>query len=676
MKSAIFTGTTFHHRAEPRKHTFSYPMPMLFLSLRDLAGIQRLSNLFGYNKNRALSIHDRDYLRPGNLTIDIKVATLLADHGVAHEVEDIFLLTSPKIFGIAFNPVSFFFCFSHSKELIAVIAEVRNTFKEKHLYFLQGKEGRAMYSMHTGEREKRFYVSPFNKVDGEYDFRIKVTEREARVTINYTREGGKHFTASLQGTFEPLSKESLRKSFMSIGMNTLLILPRIIKEAMKLHYLKKLPVQPKPLVSDDCAYDLREPRLLDRIAWKLVNKYFRQFKKGRIILELPNGELHEYGDPKGSRPATMKVHDYSVFRDLILHHDIGLGDAFVERKYSTNDLTLLLKNFVQNMDVLHTKPTLISYFTTLLRSVKHFMRRNNKLGSRKNIHAHYDLSNDLFETFLDPTMTYSSALYESEEDTLEQAQIRKLDRMAELAQLSADDHVLEIGCGWGSFAIHAASKYGCKVTGITLSQNQLELARKRVHAKGLDHLIELKLIDYRDIEGRYDKIISIEMIEAVGHQYYPTFFENCERLLKEDGIMVLQAITIPDYRFEEASKGADWIQKEIFPGSTIPSLTALSKGMEQSSRFIIENVSHVGKHYARTLREWRELFFENRERILGLGYDERFIRYWQYYLCYCEAGFDSLYTGVHHIRFTRPMNESLIEKPKEHRTELRHLGGL
>ncbi|MCB0345701.1 MAG: DUF1365 family protein, partial [Bdellovibrionales bacterium] len=630
-----------------------------FLALDDMPGIERISRFFGYNRIRALSVNDRDYLRPGNMPISEKLDEILCEHRLKEQVDSVYLLTSPKILGFAFNPVSFFFCFSSCKRLVAVIAEVRNTFDEKILYLLQDQSGPALYCLKTGELSKRFYVSPFNKVDGEYDFDIRVTERDAKVVISYNREGHHHFTATLTGRFTELSAENICKSFLTIAKNTVLILPRIILEAIKLHYLKKLPVQRKPLLTEDFAFDLRQPKMLEKASWKVINRYLTQFTKGRIVVELPNGERHEYGDRSLAIPAVIKVKDYSFFRDLILQHDIGLGEAYVSGKFEVDDLTLMIKHFIANIEVVNRKTPLTARLAGAVQSFRHALNRNNKSGSKRNIHAHYDLSNELFENFLDRTMTYSSGLFLSEDDDLEQAQRNKLDRIAQLAQLKKEDHVLEIGCGWGSFAIHAAENYGCKVTGITLSQNQLELARRRVRAAGLEDLVTLKLIDYRDVVGKFDKIVSVEMIEAVGHQYYPTFFKHCDRLLKPDGLMVLQAITIPDYRFKGAAKGADWIQKHIFPGSTIPSLTALSRAMEKSSCLTIESSSHFGKHYARTLREWRVNFDANEEAIRSLGYDTRFIRTWRYYLSYCEAGFDSLYTGLYHIRFTRPMNASL-----------------
>jgi cyclopropane-fatty-acyl-phospholipid synthase len=274
-----------------------------------------------------------------------------------------------------------------------------------------------------------------------------------------------------------------------------------------------------------------------------------------------------------------------------------------------------------------------------LRAAAHWLRRNTRAGSRRNIAAHYDLGNDFFALFLDASMMYSCALFEDPAATLAEAQRAKLDAVCRKLALGPGDHVLEIGTGWGGFALHAASRYGCRVTTTTISRNQHELARERVRAAGLEARVTLLLEDYRDLRGRYDKLVSIEMIEAIGHQYFGEFFRRCDALLAPGGRMLLQAITIADQRYEAARDEVDFIKRYIFPGCCIPSVTALARAMTASSTLRIEHLEDIGPHYATTLARWRDNLLGNAARVRALGLPESFLRMWVFYLCYCEAGF-------------------------------------
>jgi len=275
----------------------------------------------------------------------------------------------------------------------------------------------------------------------------------------------------------------------------------------------------------------------------------------------------------------------------------------------------------------------------------HWLHKNTKVGSRANITAHYDLGNDFYQLFLDDTMTYSCGIFETDAATLEEASIAKYDRICRKLKLGPSDHVLEIGTGWGGFAIHAARHYGCRVTTTTISPSQYEWAESRVAEAGLDERITLLLADYRDLDGTYDKLVSIEMVEAVGHQFLETFFRCCSRHLKPDGMMVLQAITIADSVYDRHKRSVDFIKRYIFPGSCIPSLTAMCQAMAQSTDLRVVHLEDLAPHYARTLREWRRRFFDNLEQVREMGYSNTFVRMWEYYFCYCEGGFEERYLG-------------------------------
>jgi cyclopropane-fatty-acyl-phospholipid synthase len=278
--------------------------------------------------------------------------------------------------------------------------------------------------------------------------------------------------------------------------------------------------------------------------------------------------------------------------------------------------------------------------------ILHRLRRNTRRGSRRHIRAHYDLSNDLFALFLDPTMTYSSAVFGAPDEPLRAAQERKFAHFGDALQLGPDDHVLEIGCGWGGFARFAATRYGCRVTGITISEAQRDLAAARVHAEGLSPRVEIRLCDYRDVRGRFSKIVSIEMLEAVGRAHWRRFFAACHDVLAPGGLIGLQVITMPDHRFEAYARRCDWIQKHIFPGGILPSLGELCRAMAADAPFTIRELTDIAPHYARTLARWRATFFERLPQVRALGFDERFVRMWDYYLASCEGAFRARALGT------------------------------
>ena len=348
----------------------------------------------------------------------------------------------------------------------------------------------------------------------------------------------------------------------------------------------------------------------------------------------------------GDLTATIEVKDPLFYRAVAFGGSIGAAEAYMEGWWTCDDLVSLFRMFVRQKDLMDGME---NRWANPIRAFLHWLNRNTRKGSRSNIAAHYDLGNDFFELFLDPTLTYSSGIFPTPEATMEEASVEKLDRICRVLELSGDDHVLEIGTGWGSFARHAAANYGCKVTTTTISKQQHAIAAERT--RGLD--VELLLRDYRDLTGTYDKLVTIEMIEAVGHAFYPEFFACCERLLKPGGRMLMQAITINDHYYDQARKEVDFIKKYIFPGSCIPSLTALSSAAAKTTELRLVDLHDITPHYAETLRVWRERFLENRDRIAALGYKEPFLRMWEFYLAYCEGGFRERFLGDVHLVWSR-----------------------
>ena len=395
---------------------------------------------------------------------------------------------------------------------------------------------------------------------------------------------------------------------------------------------------------------------LTRLARQAVLTHLLTLQHGEItLIESDSCQIFGTRTDICSLAVTIYVGDPRFYTDIAFGGSVGAGEAYMSGFWSCDDLTALTRIITRNRDVLDGIETGLARLTIPLRKLFHFLHRNSKHGSRHNIAAHYDLGNDLFALFLDETMTYSCGIFEREDSTLQDASIAKIDRICQKLQLSPNDHMLEIGTGWGTFALHAARQYGCRVTTTTISQEQYEFALQRVHAAGLSDQITVLRQDYRDLKGQYDKLVSIEMIEAVGYAFYDTYFTCCSNLLKPNGIMLLQAIIIADQLYEQAKRSVDFIQRYIFPGSCIPSITTISQSLARATDMRLFHMEDITLHYAETLRHWRERFFANLSRVRALGYSEEFIRMWEFYLCYCEGGFRERVIGDVQMLLTKPL---------------------
>ena len=391
---------------------------------------------------------------------------------------------------------------------------------------------------------------------------------------------------------------------------------------------------------------------------------------GQLTVVDRNG-AHEFGQLGASGPAaTITVHDRRFYRAVVLGGSLGAAEAYIRGDWDSTDLTAAMRVLAQNTRVLAGVERGATKLLVPLRSAVNRWRRNTRAGSKRNIGAHYDLSNDFLALMLDPTMTYSSGIFPSPTSTLETASIEKYDRICRKLQLTPHDHVLEIGTGWGGFAEHAARRYGCRVTTTTISDQQHAYASRRFRDGSLQNRVQLLKHDYRDLSGKYDKLVSIEMIEAVGQKFLPGYFSKCSELLKPNGMMVLQAITIPDHRYDRYRKSVDFIQQYIFPGGFLPSIGAIGGCLARGTDFRFFHAEEFGQDYARTLAAWRRNFWERMDRIQSLGFDERFIRTWHYYLCYCEAGFRERQIGVSHILLTKPAcrRAPILDRLVENRT--------
>lgn len=383
---------------------------------------------------------------------------------------------------------------------------------------------------------------------------------------------------------------------------------------------------------------------------KILLSVLAKIEYGQIEV-IEDGQHHFYPQQHdGSSPmAKMYVHDFSVYKDFVRGGSIGAAEAFIEGKWSSPDLTNLIRIFAKAQEQTDRIESKKSWLSTLKNTVFHKLNRNNQSGSKKNILAHYDLGNELYTRFLDPEMMYSSAIYPHQNASLDEAQIHKLDTICQRLELKPSDHLLEIGTGWGGLAIFAAQRYGCKVTTTTISDAQYEYAEARVNELGLQQQITLLKKDYRDLDGQYDKVVSIEMIEAVGFEYLPSFFKQCNDRLKPDGKLLIQSITIADQRFDYYKNNVDFIQRYIFPGGFLPSITSLAQHMSDHTNMVIESLDDIGLDYARTLADWRTRFLASWNELQNFGYDEKFKRLWVYYLGYCEGAFLERSTSAVHV---------------------------
>lgn len=399
----------------------------------------------------------------------------------------------------------------------------------------------------------------------------------------------------------------------------------------------------------------RQYHVLDSLAKKAVLRVLHTLPSGRLTIE-DQGEHYEFEGVEtcdGVR-AKIVIRDPSAWRDIAFGGSIGAGEAFMAGSWDSPNLVSLIRLMAANVDMLNQFDGSRSLLRRIAERILHRLNANTLRGSRRNISAHYDLGNEFFRLFLDPSMMYSAAIFPCSGATLEQASIHKLDTVCRKLDLKPDDHLLEIGTGWGGLAIYAAQHFGCRVTTTTISREQYDYARAAVADAGLESRVSVMLEDYRNLKGQYDKLVSIEMIEAVGHEYYGRYFEQCSHLLAPHGRMLIQAITIPQQRYEAAKNSVDFIQRYIFPGGGLPSIEVIEECVAKHTDLHIAHIQDIGLDYARTLQEWRTRFFANLDQVRAMGFDDVFCRMWEFYLCYCEGGFLERAISTAQILFTKP----------------------
>jgi cyclopropane-fatty-acyl-phospholipid synthase len=662
MTADLFLTFVDHHRLGEISHRFAYRTISSLVELRGSCGAvphSKRNQTVVFNRWGVFSIWNSDFFPGAKGSILQRLECYLQQWGVRTDWQRVELLTSPRFLGYAFNPVSFFLCYENDRETPSLcVAQVNNTFGETHLYFGEplssGTGGKAV----TFRAKKEFHVSPFYDRNGEYEFQIKRSVKKVSVRVNLLRDRKIVFTSGIKGNPQEMVTRRIEQWFYGAFYGWMTF-PRIVWQAALLRFQKQLSTFQKPIPNSPATIGMRKPSFLEQAALRVVTKYLRKLRVGGLRIILPSNTEIEFGQSNSALMGVIKVRDWSFFTRVLFGGDVAFGECYTESIWVSDNLLAVLEVFCRNADFFNDREIVFTKIVQRINSLLHRTRRNSKAGSKNNIASHYDLGNDLFDKFLDQRLVYSCGVYRSAEESLEQAQLNKLHQMIRKADIRADHHVLEIGTGWGAFAVEAARTTGCKVTTVTLSEQQYKFATKLAEESGLSDQITVLLQDYRDVEGKYDRIVSIEMLEAVGHEQLGLFFAACNGLLAPDGIIALQFITVPDSKYEEYRRSCDWIQKYIFPGGLCPSLTAVCNAVASSGQLIIENVENIGPSYARTLSEWRSRFKAKSTELAALGFDDYFQRLWEYYLCYCEAGFANRVLGTLQIVLTRPSNFNL-----------------
>jgi len=474
MKTKLYAGEMMHKRIQPVEHQFNYPI--YFMSI-DLDELDQQPAFFSYNKFNFLSINDRDYLR-GQGSIKEKLQQFLrnADKRYVETISKVELLTMPRYLNYIFNPVSFFYCYDMNKQLVCVVVEVSNTFGEKHLYFLDNDNQRLPATQQQlqnkeicnlpimeFEENKNFHVSPFNNSDGVYHFKLTQLTDKVSIDIDLHQQDKLKLATRLQVNAVPLTKKTLIAHLIKVPFTASIAMPRILWQAAQLLYRKGVKVQMKPRLSNPMTFSTAKPSVLVSLRMHLVFKYLSNLKIGAIVVSLPDWSEEVFGDVDANFKVKIEIHDYSFFSSVMKNGDIGLGESYMKGHWSCSDMTGLFRLFLVNRNYLNHTSVGRNWINDRLIRIKHTLRRNSLSGSSKNIRAHYDLNNQFFEAFLDESMTYSSGMYDHPKQTLEQAQVNKLQAIIQKAQIGPEDHVLEIGSGWGSFALEAVKTTGCSI---------------------------------------------------------------------------------------------------------------------------------------------------------------------------------------------------------------------
>jgi cyclopropane-fatty-acyl-phospholipid synthase len=641
---ALYEGTARHRHHEPVAREFA---PQLFMAYLDVDALPASLDGFPlWSARRAAPVRfqNRDFFDGRDEPLGPAVRDLVAARLGRRPQGPIFLLAHLRTFGWLFNPLAVYYCWSpNGQSLDAIVLEVTNTpWHERCWYVFDARNDTT-----TASTPKAMHVSPFLPMDLEYRVSWTAPGAELQLRLDLAHDGAPVFDATLalrrveldrHTAVAALARRPLMPQRVSTGIYTQAAC-LFAHGAPTYRHPERLPRTP----------------VSARVARRVLTAGLERLTGGALRISDADGD-QTFGDAVEEdipMRATVRVHDPRAYRRVLLERSRGLGDSYADRWWDTDDLTTTLRLARRNLDPLLAAANRFQRLSRVALDPIARTRRPDKERDARNVRAHYDLGNEFFERLLDETMMYSCAVFDRPDEPLEIASTRKLDRLAQALELSPCDHVLEIGTGWGGFAVHAATEYGCRVTTTTISRRQYDYACRRVERAGLGDLIEVRCVDYRDLDGTFSKVVAIEMIEAVDWRDYDTFFAQCRRLVADTGALAMQAIVVPDADFDRAKRNKDFIKGTIFPGSCIPSVAALNAAARRA-RFSFAHLDDIGMHYAETLRRWRSNLDAARDDLETLGLDERFARLWDFYLAYCEAGFEERVVSDVQLLYTAP----------------------
>ncbi len=673
MRSGIYIGNVMHSRTAVAAHSFRHRVVMYAIDLDEAAHLARSTGLLTIDRRGLLSLRADDHFGDPALGLRGNVAKLLGNHGIGIADGRILMVTNLRTLGYVFNPITCFWCWDQDGGLAALVAEVSNTFGERHTYVFPGSKATRHGTQLAWEANKALHVSPFFGMDQRYRVVASPPGERLALAISVVDGDAMVLHTTLTGRRRPFTRRELVAAQLRAPLMPQRVTALINLEALRL-YKKGVPVIRKPpfrtgegsIVAKAAPSGRRglrpppRPRRspLSPIVARLASGVLRHPPRGTMEVRFPDGRVQRAVASAPGPAAVIRIHSGNLFRRIATRGMTGVGESYVAGEWDADDLPIAIELLMRRANALASTPR--GRLLTRIRDHRpRVPERVSMAVARHQIHYHYDLGNDLYALFLDPSLTYSCAVFADPDDDLETAQLAKHRMICQKLRLSPGDHVLEIGCGWGSFAIVAAGEFGARVTGVTLSDEQLVLARARVHAAGLADRVELRLQDYRTIDGTFTQIASTEMIEAIGHRELPRYFATVDRLLAQDGIACIQAISMPDQRYERYRRSRDWISEYVFPGGNLPSLAAMSHAMAGHSQLIIHGVEDIGINYARTLELWRQNFAAAHRGVLALGFDEQFIRGWNFYLASCEAAFRARSILDYQLVLTRPFNDRL-----------------
>lgn len=645
--SALYAGEIRHRRLGTPAQEFTHPVSFLYADLAELPGL--LGGRLVRPAPGLVRLRRRDLLGgTGHLPTAGAVRALVEERsGRPAPRGAIRVLTSPRTLGTAFNPVSLYYCFDEGEALDAVVAEVTSTpWLQRHAYVLRAAGDERVL---RGEHAKVLHVSPFQHMDHRHVWAITPPGETLSVHIenHVGTDGGKDFDATLSLRREELTPAALRRTVRRHPAGALRTLGLIYGHAAALklkgapHFRPPAPATPRTTMTP-----------AQSAARRAVLAVLGRLGTGRLELVEPDGRRHLLG-PGGEPHAIAQLNDPQAWVAL-LRGSRGLGQSYTDGLWDSPELTDVVRLAARNVQHLDEIRRRIQAVRVPYQHLRGLRGRVTEERGRSDIHAHYDLGNDLFELMLDETMMYSAGSFSSPEATLRDASLEKLELVCDKLDLRPGDRILEIGAGWGGFAIHAAATRGCHVTTTTISVEQHAYAVEKVRAAGVEDRVSVLLEDYRDLTGTYDRVVSLEMVEAVGWQDFPTFFRVCSDRLSRDGAMLLQAITMDDRAYEVEKASNSFIREQIFPSGCLPSQAVIAKCLNTETDLRMAHHEDLTGDYVHTLHHWRKNISASTERLEELGYDERFRRLWTFYLCYCEGGFAERRIGV---------GQSLLAKP-------------